>query len=118
MFRKPILCLLLAALCVTGSLGMAAASEVACPLIAECPMSLECRVTDVIPQGTHDLFLADVVAVHVDESLLDEKGKLHVERANLVAFAHGEYFELGRCVGTVSREKVKFKNFNVNVYNL
>ena len=76
-----------------------AATEVACPMIAECPMSLECRVTDVIPLGTHDLFLADVVAVHADEGLLDEKGKLHMERAELVAFAHGEYFELGRCVG-------------------
>ena len=76
-----------------------AAAEVSCPMIAECPMSLECRVTDVIPLGTHDLFLADVVAVHADETLLDEKGKLCVERANLVAFAHGEYFELGRCVG-------------------
>ena len=76
-----------------------AASEVSCPMIEECPMSLECRVTDVIPMGTHDLFLADIVAVHADEELLDEKGKLHVERANLVAFAHGEYFELGKCVG-------------------
>ena len=75
------------------------ASEVSCPMIEECPMSLECRVTDVIPMGTHDLFLADIVAVHADEELLDEKGKLHVERANLVAFAHGEYFELGTCVG-------------------
>lgn len=76
-----------------------AASEVSCPMIEECPMSLECRVTDVIPMGTHDLFLADIVAVHANEELLDEKGKLHVERANLVAFAHGEYFELGKCVG-------------------
>ena len=76
-----------------------AASEVSCPMIAECPMSLECRVTDVIPLGTHDLFLADVIAVHADEKLLDDKGKLCMERANLVAFAHGEYFELGRRVG-------------------
>ena len=76
-----------------------AAGEVSCPMIAECPMSLECRVTDVIPLGTHDLFLADIVAVHADENLLDEKGKLHMERANLVAFTHGEYFELGRRAG-------------------
>lgn len=50
------------------------AQSVACPLIAECPLSLECRVTDVLPQGTHDLFLADIVAVDVDESVLDGTG--------------------------------------------
>ncbi len=76
-----------------------AASEVKCPLIAECPLSLECRVTDIIPQGSHDMFLADIVAVDVDDSLLDGKGKLHLERAGLVAFAHGDYFSLGRRLG-------------------
>ena len=77
------------------------ASEISCPLIAESPLSLECRVTDVIPLGSHDMFLADIVAVDVDESLLDREGKLHLERAGLAAFAHGEYFELGKKIGTV-----------------
>lgn len=85
------------------------AQEVSCPLIAECPLSLECRVTDVLPQGTHDLFLADVVAVNVDESLLDAEGKLHLERAGLAAYAHGEYFELGRCIGKFGFSAVKKK---------
>ena len=70
--------------------------EVACPSIAECPLSLECRVTDIVPLGTHDMFIADIVSVRADESLLDDKGKLCMERANLAAFAHGEYFALGR----------------------
>lgn len=81
------------------SLTKEAASEIACPLIAECPLSLECRVTDVIPLGSHDMFLANIVAVNVDEALVDEKGKLHLERAGLAAYAHGDYFELGRRIG-------------------
>lgn len=73
-----------------------AASQVAAPLLSESPLALECRVTDMIPLGTHHMFLADIVAVDVDERLLDERGKLHLERAHLAAFAHGEYFELGK----------------------
>ena len=75
------------------------ASQVSVPLIEECPLALECRVTDIIPLGSHHMFLADIVAVDVDESLLDKDGKLHLERAGLAAFAHGEYFELGKKVG-------------------
>ena len=76
-----------------------AASAVSVPLIEECPLALECKVTDVIPLGSHDMFLADVVAVDVDESLIDKAGKLHLERAGLAAFAHGEYFALGGKIG-------------------
>ena len=75
------------------------ASQVACPLLAESPLSLECRVTDVISLGSHDMFIADIVAVDVDESLIDSTGKLHLERAGLAAFAHGDYFELGKKIG-------------------
>jgi flavin reductase (DIM6/NTAB) family NADH-FMN oxidoreductase RutF len=73
--------------------------EVACPSIAECPLSLECRVSDVIPLGTHDMFIADIVSVRADETLLDESGKLCMERADLAAFTHGEYFALGKKIG-------------------
>ena len=87
------------------------AREIDCPIIAESPLALECRVTDVIPLGTHDMFLADIVGVDVDESLLDENGKLHLERAGLVAYAHGDYFELGRKLGkfgySVAKKKKK-----------
>ena len=75
------------------------ASEVSCPIIAESPLSLECKVTDIIELGSHHMFMADIVAVNVDDSLVDSKGKLHLERAGLAAFAHGEYFELGKKIG-------------------
>lgn len=86
-----------------------AAREVKCPLIAESPLSLECRVTDVIPLGSHDMFLADIVAVDVDEALLDEKGALQLSRAGLTAFTHGEYFELGRRIGRFGFSAAKKK---------
>jgi flavin reductase (DIM6/NTAB) family NADH-FMN oxidoreductase RutF len=87
------------------------ATEVKVPLIAECPLSLECKVTDIIPLGSHDMFMADIVAVNVDESLIDKEGKLHLERAGLTAYAHGEYFALGRSLGrfgfSASKKKKK-----------
>ena len=70
------------------------------PAIAESPVNIECRVRDVLELGSHHLFLADVLAVQVEEALLDEGGKLDLARANLTAYSHGEYFELGRRLGT------------------
>ena len=84
-----------------------AANEVACPLIADSPLSLECKVTEIIKIGTHDMFLADIVAVDVDEKLLDKNGKLDLGRANLAAFAHGEYYELGKKIGKFGFSAVK-----------
>lgn len=81
-------------------LTAAPASQVGCPLVAESPVNLECRVFDVISLGSHDLFLADVVAVNADGSLLDADGKLHLEKAGLLAYAHGGYYALGRQLGT------------------
>ncbi|MDY3863833.1 MAG: flavin reductase family protein [Eubacteriales bacterium] len=75
------------------------ASVVRCPCLAESPLSLECRVTDRIPLGTHEMFLADIVAADVDEQLLDRDGRLCLERANLLAYAHGDYFALGKRLG-------------------
>ena len=87
------------------------ASEISCPLIAESPLSLECKVTDIIPLGSHDMFLADIVAVDVDENLIDQNGKLRLDKAGLAAFAHGEYFALGAKLGdfgfSVKRKKKK-----------
>ncbi len=74
--------------------------EVSVPTIAECPLSLECRVVEVIPMGTHDVFIADIVSVSCDESIIDEKGKIRFDKAGLLAYAHGEYFALGDKVGT------------------
>ncbi|MDR3645843.1 MAG: flavin reductase family protein [Clostridia bacterium] len=75
-------------------------SQVACPLIMQSPVSLECRVTDIVPLGSHDMYMADIVAVDVDDQNIDNDGKLHLERCSLVAFAHGEYFELGKKIGS------------------
>ena len=74
--------------------------EVSAPGIAESPVSIECKVTQVIELGSHDMFLAEVVAVHVDESLLDEKGKLILQKAQLITYSHGEYYSLGKKLGT------------------
>ena len=82
-------------------------AAVGCPSIEECPLSLECRVTDIIPLGSHDMFLADIVGVTVDDSLLDENGKLCLDRAELAAFAHGEYFALGKKIGSFGFSAVK-----------
>ena len=76
------------------------AGAVSAPLIAESPLSLECRVTQILPLGSHDMFLAEIVAVDVEEKLLDKDGKLHLEQAGLVAYSHGEYFALGKKVGS------------------
>lgn len=76
------------------------AGAVSAPLIAESPLSLECRVTQILPLGSHDMFLAEIVAVDVEEMLLDKDGKLHLEQAGLVAYSHGEYFALGKKVGS------------------
>ena len=74
--------------------------EVSAPLVAQSPLSLECRVTDIVPLGTHDMFIADIVAMDIDESLVDEDGKLHLDKAKLMAYAHGEYFALGKKLGS------------------
>ncbi len=70
------------------------------PAIEESPVNIACRVREVLELGSHHLFLADVLAVQVEDSLLDEGGKLDLARANLTAYSHGEYFELGRRLGT------------------
>ncbi len=80
---------------------------VASPSIAECPLCLECRVSSVRELGTHDIFEADIVGVRVDESLLDEKGRLCIEKAGLLAYAHGEYFALGKKLGKFGFSAVK-----------
>lgn len=64
------------------------------PMIDECPVSIECKVKSITPLGSHDLFLAEVTAIHVDEGLMDDNSKIHLERADLICYSHGEYFSL------------------------
>ncbi len=75
-------------------------SKVGCPILACSPLALECKVSDVVELGTHHMFIADIVGVSVDEKLLDENGKLCLSQANLAAYAHGEYYELGKKIGS------------------
>ncbi len=88
--------------------------NVSCPSIAESPLRIECRVRDVVPLGSHDMFVADIVSVSVDESIIDESGKICLDRAHLAAFAHGEYYALGKKLGdfgfSVKKKKKKSKN--------
>ena len=71
-----------------------------CPIIEESPLSLECKVSDIIPLGSHDMFIADIVSVDVEESLIDAKGRLDLNSAELVSYSHGEYCKLGKKLGT------------------
>lgn len=77
-----------------------AATQVGAPMIAESPVNIECRVEKYIPLGSHEMFLSKILAVNVEEKLLDAKGVLHLERAGLAATAHGKYYALGRQIGT------------------
>ena len=77
----------------------APATVVKAPIIEQSPVSIECRVKQIIPLGTHDMFIAEVVNVVVDEQYLDEKGKFDMVRAGLMAYSHGEYFTLGKSLG-------------------
>ena len=91
--------------------------EVSAPTIGESPVSLCCRVSDVVPLGSHDMFLADILAVYVDETLMDKEGKLHLDRADLCAYAHGDYYALGRILGhfgfSAAKKKKKRKGLGM-----
>lgn len=89
-----------------------AADAVRCPMIAESPVNLECKVLEVHEYPSHDMFVAEIVAVHVDEELLDEKGRLEMEKAGLMTYVHGQYFgirkqPLGRFGYAVMKPKTK-----------
>ena len=76
------------------------ASEVKAPMIKESPVNIECKVRQILPLGSHDMFLADVVAVHADEKYMDEKHKFHLEQAEPIIYSHGSYFGCGELLGT------------------
>ena len=76
-----------------------AAEAIDTAVIAECPVNIECRVSQVLPLGTHDLFLGTVVAVHVDESILNDQGDLDLSKAELFAYSGARYWSLGHLLG-------------------
>ena len=77
-----------------------ASREVSVPGIAESPVNIECRVRQITPLGSHNLILADVVAVTIDDAYMDEAGKFHLNDTGLITYSHGEYFLLGKKLGT------------------
>ena len=83
--------------------------KVKAPGIAESPVNIECRVTQVLELGTHDMFLAEVVAGRVDDDYMDEKGRFDLNAADLVTYSHGEYFTLGKKLGTFGYSVAKNK---------
>ncbi len=93
------------------------ASSVSAPIISESPLSLECRVKEICPLGSHDMFIADIVAINADERYIDSKGKINLQQAGLMAYSHGEYFSLGRKLGEFGysvAKKQKNKSYNKN----
>lgn len=70
------------------------------PGIAESPVNIECLVRRIIPLGSHSMFLADVAGVTIDDTYLDENGKFDLNTAGLITYSHGEYFLLGKKLGT------------------
>ena len=69
------------------------------PIIQESPVNIECKVTEVKELGSHHMFLAEVLAVHVDDDFLDEKNRFALETTKPIVYVHGEYFRLGRLLG-------------------
>lgn len=85
--------------------------EVKAPGIAESPVNIECRVTEVKELGSHHMFLAEVISVSVDEKYMNETGKFELNQTGLVTYSHGEYFELGNKLGSfgysVRKKKIR-----------
>ncbi|MDE5649007.1 MAG: flavin reductase family protein [Oscillospiraceae bacterium] len=89
------------------------AVKINAPIIEECPVSIECIVREIKPLGTHDMFISEIVGVDIEEKYIDSKGKLNLQQCGLAAYAHGEYFALGRKLGDFGfsvRKKKKNKN--------
>jgi len=80
--------------------------EIDCVSIVQCPVTLECKVTDNIHLGSHDMFIADIIAVDVDEQYVVD-GKLCLDKCDLVAYSHGEYYSLGKKLGSFGYSVMK-----------
>lgn len=70
------------------------------PLIKESPVSIECRVKQIVPMGSHDMFVAEVLSIDVDSKYINEKGTFDISKCNLIAYANGGYYLLKDKIGT------------------
>ena len=90
------------------------ATKISTPILAESPVNIECKVREIVELGTHHMFVADIIALNVAKELIDKSGKLQLDKANLLAYAHGEYYALGKKLGSfgysVRKKKTKKKN--------
>lgn len=85
-------------------------TKVSVPYIKESPVNIECRVTQKIRLGTHDMFLAKVEMVHVSTKYMDQKERFHLEQAKPIVYSHGTYYSLGKEIGTFGYSVKKKKN--------
>lgn len=76
------------------------AENINAPIIMESPVNIECKVKQVLELGSHDMFIAEVVNVQISDEYMDEKGAFHLNQAGLLAYSHGEYYNLGEKLGT------------------
>ena len=75
------------------------ANFVKAPLIKESPVSVECKVKEIVPLGSHDMFVAEVLSIDVDEKYIDEKGAFDISKCDLIAYANGGYYSLNKKIG-------------------
>lgn len=88
------------------------AQYVQAPLIGEAPVSVECKVKKIVPLGSHHMFVAEVLAVHADEAYLDEKNRFDLNRSKPLVYSHGEYYGIGKKIGTFGYSVRKNKKKN------
>jgi len=75
------------------------AQNVKAPLLTDSPVNIECRVKEIRPMGSHNMFVAEILSVDVDDKYLDADGKFDMEKCDLVAYSHGQYYALGDKLG-------------------
>lgn len=86
------------------------ANFVKCPMLQESPVSIECKVKEIQPLGSHHMFLAEVLAIHADQKYIDEKGSFDISKCNLISYANGAYYTQGKKIGKFGYSVQKKKN--------
>ena len=94
------------------------ANIISVPLIKESPVSVECKVKEIVPLGSHDMFVAEIVAIDADEKYIDEKGAFDIGKCDLIAYANGGYYPLESKIGkfgySVQKKSKTAKNSKIN----
>lgn len=94
------------------------ANFISVPLIKESPVSVECKVKEIVPLGSHDMFVAEIVAIDADEKYIDEKGAFDISKCDLIAYANGGYYPLESKIGkfgySVQKKSKTAKNSKIN----